>query len=90
MKPTQIRIVTEQPNPSRKFPGRVDIGWFVKNGDTVSLCDDTGEPLPGEWTEDLNPGDNPVVIAKRMFRKHFDLRQGNFNRVLSYPPSGIV
>ena len=88
MKPTQIRIVTQK--PTAHDLGRTDVGWFTVSDNMVSLCNELGKPVPGEWSRELQPGQDPAVVARYLLREHFASRATSFDRALSYPPAGIV
>ena len=87
---TMIRITTQPPDRERNDVGRTESGWFTCTDDTVTLCDDRGEPLPGDWSHDVLPGQDPRVIARCLLREQLASRGKGFDQPLVYPPTSIV
>ena len=81
-------------------PGRATIGYYVLEGDVLTMTDGDGVPVRrrygGElYKQTLQEGDNPSVIAGRMTLAIWRTNtggdgRGGFNRRLSYPPLGVV
>lgn len=81
-------------------PGRATIGYYVIEGDVLTMTDGNGVPVRrrygGEvYRQKLESGDNPVVIAKRLTLSIWRSNtggdaSGGFNRPLSYPPLGAA
>ena len=88
--PTMIRITTQQPDRERNDVGRVDIGWFVQTDDTVTLCDEDANPLPGDWSHELKPGQDPRVIARCLLREQLASRGKGFDQPITYSPSSEI
>ena len=81
-------------------PGRATIGYYVVEGNVLTMTDGDGVPVRrrygGElYKHTLQEGEDPSLIAGRMtlaiWRSNTggDAR-GGFNRRLRYPPPGLV
>jgi hypothetical protein len=94
-----VIVTTRNPNPDdRKDVGDCQEGWFFVEGETLTLCSATGEPLrnaAGErMTARIVDGTTPRQVAARLvlsrWRSERDASDGvpGFNRPLHYRTSG--
>jgi hypothetical protein len=83
-------VVTKQPNPVTRDPGRTDTGFYTFANGIVTLTDELGEPLPGGWNAELAPDDAPLPAAKRLLRECLSSKRSSFSEPLDYPPRSIV
>jgi hypothetical protein len=66
-------------------PGAIAEGNWELADDKVVVTDLQGRPI---GSEKLKPGDDPVVVAKRILRR--GRARPDFYREIRYPPAGIV
>jgi hypothetical protein len=92
-------VIAVASNPVRKGDGGEAVeGWYVREGDTITICDIAGDPLRNEdtgarYTQRLEPGDVEKVIAARLtLKRHRALRGDEMtsfhSRPLRYPDHG--
>lgn len=76
--------------PRNGDQGGTEAGHYFVTGDTVTMCDEAGEPT-GK-THLLAAGENPRQIAGRLRRNAWLAEQGesDFNRPLNYSPIGLA
>jgi hypothetical protein len=94
-----VAVSVSSPSPADPA-GRATIGFYVLEGDVLTMTDGDGRPVrrrySGEvYRHDLVAGDDPDVIAKRLtlaiWRSNTDGdASGGFNRPLSYPDIGVI
>jgi hypothetical protein len=84
-------------NPSPHDPHRATVGYYVVEGNLLTMTYGDGKPFRGrsgeKITHKLNPGDDPTVIAKRLTLQIHRASRGdgmNFNRPLVYPKIGLA
>jgi hypothetical protein len=82
--------------------GAVEHGYFVLEGETVTLTSEGGEKLRrttmgrrGEaptWSRKLQPGESAERAARDLLFAKFNAgrRNSDFNRPLRYPSKGII
>jgi hypothetical protein len=80
----RITVTTEAATFSGN-PGAIAEGNWELADDKVVVTDLEGRPI---GSEKLKPGDDPVVIAKRILRR--GRAQRDFFRPISYPPLSLV
>jgi hypothetical protein len=94
--PDAQRVTIQVAPPRDGSPGQVSFGYFVMNGNKLTMTDADGKPVRRQngdtVTRTLLNGENPRAIAAVLTR---DLRKrlngtSDFNRPLSYPNIGIV
>jgi hypothetical protein len=80
------KIVIEVGRATETSPGAIMEGYYDLIDNKVVVTDLHGRPI---GKEEVRPGDNPAVIAKRILRR---ARQGNadFSSPIRYPPLSIV
>lgn len=88
----QVTVATR--NPSGNDLGSVEIGFYVVEDGILTMCSAEGDLLRNANTGDLMthrlaPGENPVVIAKRLTLKIYRTNNGDdvvgFGRNIDYP-----
>jgi hypothetical protein len=83
---------------SLRLLGRVTIGYYKLEGDMLTMTDGSGVPIrrrSGDVVrQKLQPGDDAVLISKRLTLSIYRMAQGDgvagFNRPLNYPRVGIA
>jgi hypothetical protein len=80
-------------------PGRATIGYYVLEGDVLTMTDGDGVPVRRRHGGDvykhtLQDGEDPAVIAKRLTLSIYRMARGDdlggFNRRLTYSNNGFV
>jgi hypothetical protein len=95
----QVTVIVA--NPSSRDPvdqGRVTIGYYLLEGDRLTMTDGEGGPVRGKSgeriTHKLEAGEDAAIIAKRLTMKIYRMVWGDgmagFNRPLHYRPLGIA
>jgi hypothetical protein len=94
-----VTVVIANPSPlDPNDTGRVTIGYYVLDGDLLTMTDGEGTPFRGKGgdrvTHKLEAGEDPSTTAKRLTLKIYRMVRGDgmvgFHRPLSYPQSGFV
>ena len=80
------RIVVQTEAATESSPGAIAEGFFDLIDNNVVVTDLQGHPV---GKEELKPGDNPTVIAKRILRRA-RLGRGDFSAPIRYPPLSLV
>jgi hypothetical protein len=92
----QVTVATR--NPSRDDLGSVEIGPYVVEDGLLTMVSEEGVPVRNAngdlMTHLLAPGENAVVIAKRLrlkiWRSANSDEMSGFNRRIDYGPSEVV
>ena len=88
-------------NPSSLDPtdtGRVTIGYYVLEGNLLTMTDGEGKPFRGtsgeRVTQKIQAGEDPSIVAKRLTMRIYRMVRGDgmagFNRPILYPSSGVI
>jgi hypothetical protein len=80
------KIIVQTEAATETFPGAIAEGNYEFDGDKVTVTDLQGRPI---GKEEVRPGDDPAVIAKRILRRA-RLGHANFSGPIRYPPLSIV
>jgi hypothetical protein len=81
--------------PRGKDPGAVEEGFFLVEGDVVSLVTSTGQPRKSRTsgkplTRKFAGGETAREAAYRLTRENLPARRSDFNRPLHYPNRGKI
>ena len=79
------KIWIEVERATEMSPGAILEGDYDVVDDKVVVTDLHGRPI---GKEELRPGDDPAVIARRILRRA--RHNSDFHRPISYPPLSIV
>jgi hypothetical protein len=88
--PTAQEVVVSVRSASENDPGECAIGYFIVQGNTVTLTDENGKPLD-EKDGTAKIGDaNPKSVASIIVRRRWEGTRGeaDFNRPLNYQRGG--
>jgi hypothetical protein len=93
----QVIVIVSNPTGAGDT-GRATIGYYKLEGDLLTMTDGNGTPIrrrSGDLVKQkLQPGDDAVLIAKRLTMSIYRMARGDgvegFNRPLSYPKSGLA
>jgi hypothetical protein len=80
------RITVQTEAATETSPGAIAEGNWELADDKVVVSDLEGRPI---GKEELKPGDDPTVIAKRILRRA-RLGRGDFSAPIRYPPLSLV
>jgi hypothetical protein len=80
------KITVQTETATETSPGAIAEGFFDLIDNNVVVTDLQGRPV---GKEELKPGDNPTVIAKRILRRA-RLGRGDFSAPIRYPPLSLV
>jgi hypothetical protein len=90
-------VIIQISRPRGSFPGAVEDGYYLLDGDTVTLTNQAGVPhLNGQGkkiTAKIRPGEISRQVAGRLLRTNLGTlgrRTGGFNRELNYPRLGLA
>jgi len=89
----QFQLMTRQP----AYPGDLGTvmpGWFVQDGNRITLTNAIGEPLPVGWNVELEPDEQPIHAARRALRQQRLSNPRGFRRgidgPIAYPPKTFI
>ena len=88
-------IVTIYPPREDGYPGQVEEGYYLREGNVVSLVSHEGVPVRRDgktYSKALGSGEDPHQIAGRLLRQFYQSRRekNRFNRQIIYPRSSLV
>ena len=89
-RPPVQEVIVSVRNSSENDPGECAVGYFIVQGNSVTLTDENGKPLD-EKDGTAKVGDaDPRSIASIMVRRRWEGSQGDadFNRPLNYKKGG--
>ena len=95
----QVTAIVSNPSPfDPTHTGRVTVGYYVLDGDLLTMTDGEGTPVRGrsgeKITHKLQAGEIPQLIAERLTMKIYRMVRGDgmagFNRPLSYPRADVA
>jgi hypothetical protein len=86
------------PHEETGYPGLVSEGRYTFEGGVVTLTDHSGVPVKNVHgkvcSQTVGPGDNPLIIARRLTKQFYLARRGkdrlDFNRPLHYKRDGSI
>ena len=94
------RVIVQIYPPRDDYPGQVAEGQYLFEAGTVTLTDHAGTPVRDQhgksYSQKLEAGQDPHVIAGRLTKRFRSARRGDkdrasgFNRPIHYPKLGIV
>jgi hypothetical protein len=82
-----VQTVTIQlERPRGQFPGKVGLGDYVVEDDTVLLVDKYGNPIDRvRFGRKLKPGEDAKAVACVLTRQRLAGKSTSFNRPIAYP-----
>jgi hypothetical protein len=90
-------VIIQMARPRGSFTGQCEEGYYLLDGDVVTLCDQAGVPhLDGrgkKLTAKIRAGEISRQVAGRLLRANLTTlgrRTSGFNRQLSYPSQGLA
>ena len=88
-------IVTIYPPREDGYPGQVEEGYYLREGNVVSLVSHAGVPVRRNgktYSKTLGSGEDPHQIAGRLLKELYQSRREKnwFNRPINYPKLGLA
>jgi hypothetical protein len=88
-------IVTIYPPNEDGYPGQVEEGYYLREGNVVSLVSHAGVPVRQNgktYSKTLGPGKDPHQIAGRLLKELYQSRRAKnrFSAPIHYPRTSIV